>query len=98
MKNRSSSVQPYTQADLEIGFEAVKALHGIKGYDGWAEHIAKVIARTRASLQPATPTIDDRTPTAAQPAPTTAIGRVDREGGWNAGRGLPRPSTDRGGK
>lgn len=37
--------QPYTKEDLRRGEEIVKELHGLKGYDAWAEHIAKALRR-----------------------------------------------------
>lgn len=39
--------QPFTQADLERGEAVVKALHGLRGYETWAECIAKAIAAER---------------------------------------------------
>lgn len=40
-------VQPFTQSDLCRGETVVKALHGIKGFEAWAERIAKEIAAER---------------------------------------------------
>lgn len=40
-------VQPYTERDLKRGEEVVKALHGLKGFEAWAERIAKELAAER---------------------------------------------------
>lgn len=42
-----SKPQPYTKADLAKGEQVVRELHGISGFEGWAEHIAKAIAAER---------------------------------------------------
>ncbi len=39
--------QPYTKYDLELGEQIVKELHGLKGFDAWAERIAKALASER---------------------------------------------------
>ncbi len=39
--------QPYTETDLERGEQIVRQLHGIQGFEAWAEHIAKAIAAER---------------------------------------------------
>jgi len=39
--------QPYTTDDLKRGEIIVQELHGLIGYDAWAEHIAKAIAAGR---------------------------------------------------
>lgn len=39
--------QPYTKDDLMHAEMVVQALHGLNGYDFWAECIAKVIAAER---------------------------------------------------
>lgn len=39
--------QSYSAQDLRIGQETVQRLHGLAGYDAWAELIAKVIAAER---------------------------------------------------
>lgn len=44
------SAQPYTDEDLARGEKVVRELHGLKGYEAWAERIAKEIAATRATL------------------------------------------------
>lgn len=43
--------QPYTKDDLERGEAIVRELHGLKGYDAWAEHIAKALAAERGRTQ-----------------------------------------------
>lgn len=43
--------QPYTESDLRRGEKVVRELHGLRGYDAWAEHIAKVIAAERARVR-----------------------------------------------
>ncbi len=47
-------IHPYTDADLERGKQIVRALHGVDGFDGWAEYIAKHLAaeRERATAAP----------------------------------------------
>lgn len=40
-------VQPYTEADLERGRDIVQRLHAVKGFDEWAEIIAKALAAER---------------------------------------------------
>lgn len=40
-------VQPYTKEDLDRGEKIVRELHGLQGYDAWAERIAKEIASVR---------------------------------------------------
>lgn len=40
-------VHPYTKKDLERGEAIVQELHGLKGYEAWAERIAKEIAAER---------------------------------------------------
>ena len=44
-------VQPYTEDDLKNGERIVRALHGLKGFDEWAEYIAKALAAERAKAQ-----------------------------------------------
>lgn len=39
---------PYTKDDLKHGELVVRELHGLKGFDAWAERIAKAIAIARA--------------------------------------------------
>lgn len=50
------TAQPYTKRDLELGEQIVRELHGLKGFDAWAERIAKAIAaeseRPRIALKP----------------------------------------------
>jgi len=41
------TVHPYTDDDLSEGQIIVQQLHGLKGYDAWAEHIAKALAHER---------------------------------------------------
>jgi hypothetical protein len=40
---------PYTAEDLARGERIVKELHGLQGYEAWAEHIAKALAWARGS-------------------------------------------------
>lgn len=47
-------VQPYTKDDLIRGEEIVRELHGIQGFDGWAERIAKELAAERERVAPTT--------------------------------------------
>ena len=42
--------QPFTPADLKVGEQIVRELHGLNGYDAWAEHVAKAIAAARESF------------------------------------------------
>jgi hypothetical protein len=39
--------QPYTAKDFEKGEQIVRELHGIKGFNGWAERVAKALAEER---------------------------------------------------
>lgn len=39
--------QPYTKDDLKRGEDVVKRLHGVTGFDAWAEVIAKELAAAR---------------------------------------------------
>lgn len=39
--------QPFTAADLATGERIVRELHGLKGFDAWAERIAKALAAER---------------------------------------------------
>lgn len=39
--------QPYTKQDLERGEDTVRRLHGVTGFDAWAELIAKGLAAER---------------------------------------------------
>jgi hypothetical protein len=48
LKERPSA-QPYTPEDLAQGEQIVRELHGLKGYEAWAEHIAKALAHARSS-------------------------------------------------
>lgn len=41
-------IHPYTKDDLLHGELVVRELHGLKGFDAWAERIAKAIAIARA--------------------------------------------------
>lgn len=41
------AAQWYSKEDLKRAEEIVKELHGIKGYDAWAEHIAKALRRAK---------------------------------------------------
>lgn len=38
---------PYTKDDLKTGEKVVKALHGVRGFEAWAELIAKEVAAER---------------------------------------------------
>ncbi len=40
-------IQPFTREDLKYGEAIVQQLHGLKGYDAWAECVAKAIAAER---------------------------------------------------
>lgn len=40
-------IQPYTKQDLQRAEQVVQELHGLRGYNEWAERIAKEIAATR---------------------------------------------------
>lgn len=40
-------IRPYTSDDFEKGATVVRALHGLKGFDSWAERIAKALAEER---------------------------------------------------
>lgn len=42
-----SRSQPYTKDDLKHGELVARELHGLKGFDAWAERIAKAIAIAR---------------------------------------------------
>lgn len=42
------AAQPYTSEDLKRGEELVQELRGLKGFDAWAEHLAKALAGERA--------------------------------------------------
>lgn len=42
--------QPFTLADLLKGEQIVRELHGLHGYDAWAERIAKAIAAEREAV------------------------------------------------
>lgn len=42
--------QPYTAEDFAKGEQIVRELHGIRGFDGWAERIAKAIAAERERI------------------------------------------------
>lgn len=42
-----AKAQPFTRYDLTIGEQIVRELHGLNGYDAWAEHLAKVVASVR---------------------------------------------------
>lgn len=41
------SAQPYTTADYQLGEAVVKRLHGVEGFEAWAELIAKEFAKLR---------------------------------------------------
>lgn len=41
------ATQWYSQQDLKRAEEIVKELHGLKGYDAWAEHIAKALRQAK---------------------------------------------------
>jgi hypothetical protein len=41
-------MMPYTENDLKRAQDLVKELHGLKGFDAWANRIAKEIAAARA--------------------------------------------------
>ena len=41
-------MQPYTENDLQRAEKLVRELHGLKGFDAWADRIAKEIAAARA--------------------------------------------------
>lgn len=41
-------VHPYSEDDLMHGELVVRELHGLKGFEAWAERIAKAIAIARA--------------------------------------------------
>lgn len=41
-------IQPYTKEDLDRGEAVVRELHGLRGFDAWAERIAKELASERA--------------------------------------------------
>lgn len=43
-------IHPYTKADLERGEKIVQELHGLRGYDAWAERLAKEIAVERERI------------------------------------------------
>lgn len=43
--------QPYTKGDLEQGEQIVRELHSLKGFDAWAERIAKALARERECVE-----------------------------------------------
>lgn len=43
--------QPYTKKDLEKAEQIVRELHGLKGFDAWAEHIAKALAAMRETTE-----------------------------------------------
>ena len=47
MSDEACPVTPYTKQDLERGEELVKRLHGVKGFEAWAELIAKELASER---------------------------------------------------
>ena len=40
-------IHPYTKEDFERGERIVQELHGLRGYDAWAERIAKELAAER---------------------------------------------------
>jgi hypothetical protein len=44
------SAQPFTFADLKWGEAIVQRLHGVKGYDAWAEMLAKERASIMAGI------------------------------------------------
>lgn len=44
-------IHPYTKDDLKRGTEIVMELHGLKGFDAWAERIAKELAAERERSQ-----------------------------------------------
>ena len=39
--------RPYTKKDLERGESIVRALHGLQGFDVWAQYIAQQLAAER---------------------------------------------------
>lgn len=44
---RRRCAQPFTKADLDRGESIVKRLHGVEGFEAWAELIAKELAAER---------------------------------------------------
>jgi hypothetical protein len=44
-----STAVPYTPEDLARGERIVRELHGLSGYEAWAEHIAKALAAARGA-------------------------------------------------
>jgi hypothetical protein len=42
--------QPFTACDLKLGEKIVMELHGLTGFNAWAEHLAKVVAALRSAL------------------------------------------------
>lgn len=47
------TAQPYTKADLDRGEQIVRELHGLKGFEAWAERIAKALAEERERAETA---------------------------------------------
>lgn len=52
MPKRAKQAQPFTADDLAWGEQIVQRLHGVQGYEAWAELLAKERAALRASLLP----------------------------------------------
>ena len=85
---RAMTAQPYTKADLEQGERTVRELHGLKGYDAWAGHIAKALAGARQAPE----TVWEKTPGDALTDDEAAtIGKTLREKTSSTG---PCPGLD----